>query len=166
MIKGTPLTPDNTEELEFRVQKFDFNEYQIMDEELDVKGILRIASVPYKLLKAKINVGNKPQFFMQFANVVSFVNKGKYGASNPEPLTSEEMESIEKIEVTDRLDTLIEPYNIYITINTKPYFAIRAKSNLIKAEIIKGRYDVYGNPMFLVEVNPAISYAYAKDVHQ
>lgn len=163
MTQGN-YTHDNTEDLEFRVQKFDYNQYQIMDEELDLKGILRIASVPFRLMKAKISVTNKPQFFMQFMDVVSFVNKGKYGTPNPEPLTPEEMESVEKIEVTDKLDVLTEPYNIYITINSKPYFAIRAKSNLIKAEVMGGRYDYYGNPMFLIEVNPAISYAYAKDL--
>ena len=160
------LSPDNTEDLEFRVEKFDYNQYQVVDEELDIKGILRIAIVPFRLMKAKVDIANKPQFFMQFMNVVSFVNKGKHKNPNLEPLTSEEMESIEKTEVIDKLDVLNEPYNIYITINTKPYFSIRTKSNIIKADIAMGQYDYYGNPMFFVEVNTAISYAFAKGSNQ
>ncbi len=161
MIQGG-FTPENTEDLEFRVERFEYNQYQLMDEELDIKGILRIATVPFRIMKAKANPADKPQFFMQSVNVVSFVNKGKYGPPTPEQVMSDELKGREKIEVTDKLDVLTEPYNIYITINTHPYFAIRAKSNIIKADLLKEQFDYYGNPMFSVEVNTAISYAYAK----
>ncbi len=60
---------------------------------------------------------------------------------------------------------LIEPYNYYITVNTEPYFAIRTKTTIIKAEVLIGRFDDYGNPMFLLELNTAISYAIEKDIH-
>ena len=165
MIQGN-LTPDNTEDLEFRVQKFEYNQYQILEETNAVKGILRVGAVPFRILKVKETKDGKPQFFMQSVNVVSFVNKGEYGQQNPAPLTPEELESIEKVDITEHLDVLTEPYNTYITVNTKPYFAIRAKSSVIKVEVFPSRFDYYGNPIFNVEVNTAISYAFAKGPSQ
>jgi len=103
---------------------------------------------------------------MQSVNVISFVNKGKYGIPNPAPLSLKKLESIEGIDLTEQLDVLTEPYNIYITVNTKPYFAIRAKSSVIKAELFPNNFDYYGNPIFQVEVNTAISYAFDKDPSQ
>ncbi|MDA8143082.1 MAG: hypothetical protein M0T81_03780 [Thermoplasmatales archaeon] len=35
-------------------------------------------------------------------------------------MTPEELESIEKVDIPDHLDVLTEPYNTYITVNTKP----------------------------------------------
>jgi hypothetical protein len=163
MIQGN-LTPDNTEDLEFRVQKFEYNQYQLLKEA--VKGILRVATVPFRILKIKETADGKPRFIMQSVNVISFVNKGEYGEPNPIPLTSEELKSIEKLDITDYLDVLTEPYNIYITVNRKPYFAIRAKSSVIKAELFRSRFDYYGNPIFNVEVNTAISYAFYKGPSQ
>lgn len=165
MIQGN-LTPDNTEDLEFRIQKFEYNQYQILEEVIAVKGILRVATVPFRILKVKETAERKPEFFMQSVNVVSFVNKGEYGEPNTTTLTSEEIESSEKLDITDYLDVLTEPYNIYITVNAKPYFAIRAKSSVIKAEVFTGRFDYYGNPVFNVEVNTAISYAFEKGPSQ
>lgn len=160
MIVGN-LSPDDTEDLEFRVQKFEYNQYSLIDDINQIKGILRVATVPYRILKVKGTSDGKPQFFMQSVNVISFVNKGKPGKPNPDQLTTTEIEGIEKRDITDNLDVLTEPYNIYITVNTRPYFAIRAKSSIIKAELLLGRYDYYGSPMFNVEVNTAISYAFA-----
>ncbi len=165
MIQSS-FTPENTDDLEFRVEKFGYNQYQIYDETNSVKGILRIATIPYRILKAKKTANGKPQFFMQSVSVVSFVNKGEYGKPNPSPLTPDEQETPESVDVTDKLDVLTEPYNIYITINTKPYYAIREKSSIIKAEIFLHRFDYYGNPMFNIEVNSAISYAFDKGPSQ
>ena len=160
MIGGN-LGPDYTEDLEFRVQKFDYNQYSLIDDTNRIRGILRVATVPFRILRAKKTADGKPQFFMQSVNVISFVNKGEPGEPNPVSLTAAEMEDIDKLDITDNLDVLSEPYNIYITVNTKRYFAIRAKSSIIKAELLVGRYDYYGNPMFNLEVNTAISYAFA-----
>lgn len=165
MIQGN-LTPDNTEDLEFRVRKFEYNQYQLIEETIPIKGILRVGTVPFRILRVKETADGKPQFFMQSVNVISFVNKGEPGKPNPIPLTPEELEGIEKLDITDNLDVLTEPYNTYITVNTKPYFAIRAKSSVIKAELFLNQYDYYGNPIFNVEVNTAISYAFAKGPSQ
>jgi hypothetical protein len=159
------LTPDNTEDLEFRVQKFEYNQYQLLIDANDIKGILRVVTVPTRILKFKETADGKPRFFMYSVNALSFVNTGEYGEPNPTPLTSEELESNEKLDITDYLDVLIEPYNIYITVNTKPHFAIRAKSTVIKAELLPNRFDYYGNPVFNVQVNTAISYAFYKSPH-
>ena len=160
MIVGD-LSPDNAEDLEFRVQKFEYNQYSLIDDINQIKGILRVATVPYRILRVKKTADGKPQFFMQSVNVISFVNKGEPMEPNPVSQKTTEIEDLDKLDITDNLDVLTEPYNIYITVNTERYFAIRAKSSIIKAELLLGRYDYYGSPMFNVEVNTAISYAFA-----
>ncbi len=92
---------------------------------------------------------------MQSINVVSFANKGQYGKPNPNPLTYDELNSIERKDITEMLRVLTEPYNIYIRTNT----------TIIKAEVLIGRFDDYGNPMFLVELNTLTSYAIEKTLH-
>ncbi|MDA8143081.1 MAG: hypothetical protein M0T81_03775 [Thermoplasmatales archaeon] len=42
-------TPNNTEDLEFRVQKFEYNQYQLFEESIAVKGILRVGTVPFRI---------------------------------------------------------------------------------------------------------------------
>jgi hypothetical protein len=155
------LSPDNTEDLEFRVQKFEYNQYSLIDDIHQIKGILRVATVPYRILSVKKTADGKPRFLMQSVYVISFVNKGEPREPSPVSQITTEIEDINKLDITDNLDVLTEPYNIYITVNTKRYFAIRAKSSIIKAELLVGRYDYYGNPMFNLEVNTAISYAFA-----
>ena len=153
------ITPENTEDLEFRILKFDYNQYQI---DISVaRGILRIATLPLKIFKIKETVNNDPKFIMQSVNTVSFVNKGEHGVPNNNPIAQEE--NSQSIEITDNLDVLYEPYNIYITTNIKPVFSIRAKSTVIKAEIFPSLLDHYGNPLFKIQINTAISYALAKE---
>lgn len=104
-----------------------------------------------------------PRFLMTSINIVSFVNKGKYRKPGKDQLSPEELQSIEKIDITDSIDVLTESYNIYITINKRPHFAIRAKSTIIKAELLKDRYNSYGDPIFNITINTAISYAIANN---
>jgi len=57
----TSITPDNTEDVEFIVQKFEYNKYEVEQENL--KGILRIATVPVKIFKIKGTPDEKPPIF-------------------------------------------------------------------------------------------------------
>ncbi len=153
------ITPENAEDLEFRISKFDYNQYQI---DIDVaKGILRVAPIPLKIFKIKETFNNEPKFIMQSVNITSFVNKGGHGI--PNNITQEDIENSHGIEITDSLDVIYEPYNIYMTTNIKPAFSIRAKSTVIKAEIFHDRLDYYGNPFFKIQISTAISYALAKE---
>lgn len=154
------LSPDNTDDLEFRIEKFDYYSYWIRDESIPVNGILRIAVIPFKILKLKTPANEKPQFFMQSANIISFINKGKPGIPNDKQISPEDLESLEKREVTDMLDVHSEPYNIYTIINSKPHYRIRAKSTVTKVEIVMGLDDYFGNPTFVVDVGTSISYSY------
>lgn len=124
----TNITPDNTEDLEFIVQKFQYNQYEINQENL--KGILRLATVPVKILKVKGTSNEKPQFLMQSMNVWSFVNKGECGKPGKDQFSPEERQNIEKIDITDSLSVLTGPYNIYIYYNKqKTTFCNQSKVN-------------------------------------
>jgi hypothetical protein len=159
-MQPTTFSPDNTEDLEFRIDKFDYYSYLIKDEGIPINGILRIAVVPFKILKLKTTKNDKPQFLMQSANVISFINKGKPGIPNYKEISPEELESLEKIDVTDMLDVHSEPYNVYIVINSRPHYRIRAKSTVTKVEIVMGFNDYFGNPTFAVDIGTSISYSY------
>lgn len=158
-----PVTPspDNSDDLEFRVEKFEYCSYQISNDSLDIRGILRVVVVPFRLVKMKKEEGEKPQFMMQSVNVISFVNKGRYGTPDPNPINLDEIGSQEKTDITDEFETLSDPYIVLTIINTTPHYRIRIKTSIMKVEVVKGKCDYYGNPMFLVEVQPTISYSYA-----
>ncbi len=167
MISITPenftnFTHDNTEDLLFRVDRFDYNQYDIFNENLNLIGTLRIAVVPFRILKLKSS--SEIKFFMQSVNVISYMNRGEYSKPDNRPLTMNELNSLPKIDITDLLDPINEPFNIFITMGTEKIYSIRSKSTIVKAELLKGRYDYYGNPMFTVEVNTGISYAYADGI--
>ncbi|MGC8726381.1 MAG: hypothetical protein ACP5RS_07420, partial [Thermoplasmata archaeon] len=88
MIPYNKLTYQNSEDLEFIVDKFDYNQYSIEDHDEDIKGILRIATVPFRIIKQKNPPTSKQPYAMQAVNVISFVNKGgKYGVPNSDPIT-------------------------------------------------------------------------------
>ncbi len=108
MIPFVP-TPENTEDLDFRVLKFDYNQYQIFVDEnpVKIKGILRVATVPYRILKVKQKTNEKPQFIMQSINVLSFLNQGQYGKPNSNPLAPNELNSIKRKDITEMLHVLI-----------------------------------------------------------
>ncbi|MDA8054183.1 MAG: hypothetical protein M0Z77_00855 [Thermoplasmatales archaeon] len=156
------LSPGNSADLEFSVEKFDYNLYGINSTKSDVKGILRIAVVPTNIYLLKEKVNNKPQFYMQSANLISFVNQGIYGRPDSSLVDFAHIEKYDSFELEEGKDyeSLNEPGNTYFIIGTTPMYRIRVKSTVVKIELIKGHYDFRGNPIFSVEVNPGISYSY------
>jgi len=156
------LSPENSTDIEFDVERFNYNLYQINSLKFKVKGILRIAVVPTNIYLLKEKMNGKPQFIVQSVNISSFVNQGESGPPDGSPIDFAHMEKYESIELEEGKDyeVLNEPGNIYHTINTTPLYRIRVKSTLIKVELLKGHYDPRGNPIFLVEVSPGISYSY------
>ena len=156
------LSPENSTDVEFDVERFNYNLYQINSLKYKVKGILRIAVVPTNIYLLKEKMNGKPQFVVQSVNISSFVNQGESGPPDGSPIDFAHMEKYESIELEEGKDyeVLNEPGNIYHTINTTPLYRIRVKSTLIKVELLKGHYDPRGNPIFLVEVSPGISYSY------
>jgi hypothetical protein len=155
-------TPDNSIDLEFRVERFDFNVYEIQNLDTGIKGILRVGVIPLRITKLREDVNGKPQFYFQSFNVISFINKAMYGKPDESPINPQELEDLEKMELEEGIDysVLTEAPNLYVIINTKPYYKIRAKSTLTKVEVIKDRFDYFGNPMFSVQINTGISYSY------
>lgn len=155
-------SPEDSTDLEFGVEKFDYNLYEINSMKSGVKGILRIAVVPTNIYLLKEKVNNKPQFYMQSANLISFVNQGEYGKSDNTAVDFSHIEKYDTFELEEGIDyePLNEPGNTYFIIGRSPMYRIRVKSTVVKIELIKGHYDFKGNPIFSVEVNPGISYSY------
>ncbi len=149
--------------MEFKVERFDFNINEDQSVDTSIKGILRVGVVPLRITGLKEDVNGKPQFFLQSFNVLSFINKGKFGKPNDSPVGPEALDEAEKIELEEGRDytVLSETPNVYLIINTRPYYKIRAKSTITKVESLKGRYDYFGNPMLAVQVNTGISYSYS-----
>ena len=157
------LTHDNSIDLEFTVEKFDFNIYEISSSLNSIYGILRVAAVPYRIVKLKEEIESQPRFVMQSYNIVNFVNKGKAGEPNNNPIDINKLKETEKIELNQDEDYTIlsEPMNIYYIIGSDQNYKIRAKSTLTKVEVISSKFGCYGNPIFMVNVNTGISYSYA-----
>ncbi len=156
------LAPDNSDDLEFSVEKFDFNSYQINSAKYGIKGLLRVGVVPFRIVMMKKKVNDKPQFYMQSLNVISFVNQGKFGKPDEVPFDLGEADNADTFELEESRDyeAINEPANTYFIIGTSPMYRIRSKSTIVKVEVIKGHYDYYGNPVFSVQVNTGISYSY------
>jgi len=156
-------TPDNSIDLEFKVERFDFNIYEVQSADNSIKGILRVGVVPLRITRLKEDINGKPQFFLQPFDVLSFINKGKFGKPDNSIIDPNALDESEKSELEEGRDytVLSETPNIYLIINTRPYYKIRAKSTLTKVELLRGRYDYFGNPMLAVQVNTGISYSYS-----
>lgn len=148
-------------EVEFRTLKFDFNYYQFYDEVSNISGILRVAVLPLRITKVENSVDAKPNFRMIAVNIVSFINKGKKGEPSKLPLNFTNVPEEEKIDITEKLSVLSEPYNIFVTTGVKPYYALRYKTSVNKAEIIKNIFDSLGDPIIQIFMSPpTLSYSY------
>ena len=100
-------------------------------------------------------------FFLQSFNIISFINKGEFGKPNVNLIDANVVDEREKIEFEEGRDytVLSETPNVYLIINSKPHYKIRAKSTVTKVEFLKDTYDYFGNPVFAVQVNTGISYS-------
>jgi hypothetical protein len=156
-------THENSIDLEFSVEKCNFNIYEINSTLNDICGILRVIAVPYRIVKLKKDINNKPGFIMQSYNVLNFINKGKYGKPDNNFIDANNINENEKIELNQDEDYTIlsEPMNIYFIIDSDKHYKIRTKSTLTKVEMISNKFDYYGNPIFMATVNTGISYSYA-----
>lgn len=61
--QGFVPTPENSIDLEFRVERFDFNIYEVQSAVSSIKGILRVGVIPLRITKLKEDSNGKPQFF-------------------------------------------------------------------------------------------------------
>ena len=148
-------------EIEFRTLKFDFNLYDVFDEISNVRGILRVAVLPVKITKTENAATSKPIFRMAAVILSSFLNKGERGEPDRQPIDFTKIPDESKIDITETLGITSEPYNIFVTTGFKPYYALRYKATVNKAEVVRNKFDANGDPIVIVSMSTSsLSYSY------
>ena len=97
-------------------------------------------------------------FTLVTQGVVGFANLGNKGASNPSLITPQEYLTLPKEDITSYAHARDEPFNEYL-VGGNPPLLVRTKTVLMKAELIKDRYNAFGDPQILVSYNTSHSVA-------
>jgi hypothetical protein len=126
----------------------------------DVKGTIRLVGIPsniYEVPRKLLPAGRLgPVFTLAIQGIVGFANQGKKGASDPRTITSDDYPKLPKEDITSRVHARDEPLNEFL-VEGSPPLLVRTKTVLIKAELVKDRYDAFGDPQVLVAHNTSHS---------
>jgi hypothetical protein len=121
-----------------------------------VRGSIRLAGIPSNIYEVprKGRRARKlgPIFTLAIQGVVGFTNQGEKGPSDPRPITSEEYPKLAKEDITSYAHPRAEPLNEFL-VEALPPLLVRTKTVLIKVELVKDRYDAFGDPQVLVYHN-------------
>jgi hypothetical protein len=135
----------------FRILKVEWSTYDI--DHADVRGTLRLAGIPshiYEVPEEHLPLGTLgPVFTLAIQGVVGFVNQGKKGASDPRPITQDEYPKLRKEDITSYAHARDEPLNEFM-IEGSPPLLVRTKTVLLKVELVRGRYDAFGDPQIII----------------
>ena len=87
---------------------------------------------------------------------MGFSNLGKKGQSDLRTITPEEYLKLEKEDITSFANARDEPLNEFV-LGGSPPLLVRTKTVLMKAELMKDRYNAFGDPQILVTHNTSHS---------
>lgn len=136
-------------------------EWSIYDiEHPNVKGTIRLVGIPsniYEVPRNALPAGTLgPVFSLVIQGIVGFANQGRKGPSDPRTITRQEYPKLPKEDITSYVHARDEPLNEYL-VEGNPPLLIRTKTVLMKAELVKDRYDAFGDPQVLVTHNTSHS---------
>ena len=138
----------------FRVLKIEWSIYDI--DHPDVKGTIRVVGIPSKIYEVPRNdlPSNRlgPVLTLVIQGRVGFTNQGKKGASDPRPITPDDYQKLPREDITNRAHPRDEPLNQFLVEGTPPLL-VRTRTILTRVELVKGRYDAFGDPQVLVAHN-------------
>jgi hypothetical protein len=143
-----------TIERSFRVLKIEWSIYDI--DHPEVKGTIRVVGIPskiYEVPRKDLPTGTLgPVLTLVIQGRVGFVNHGTKGASDPRPITPDEYTKLPKEDITNYVQARDEPTNQFL-VDGSPQLLVRTKTVMTKAELVKDRYDAFGDPHVLVTHN-------------
>jgi hypothetical protein len=138
----------------FRILKVEWSIYDI--EHPNIKGTIRLVGIPSNIYEVpgKLLPGGKlgPVFTLVIQGIVGFANQGKKGPSDPREITADEYPKLPKEDITFYAHAREEPLNEFL-VGGNPPLLVRTKTVLMKAEIVKDRYDAFGDPQIIVTHN-------------
>jgi len=138
----------------FRILKVEWSVYDL--DHSEVKGTIRLVGIPsniYEVPRKDLPAGTLgPVFNLAIHGVVGFTNEGRKGASDSRPMTPDEYRKLAKEDITAHAHARVEPLNEFLVAGSPP-FLVRTKTILMKAELVKGRYDAFGDPQIVVTHN-------------
>ena len=145
-IRGTGPPPGI--DLDFTIQKVQWSTYDISHPA--VKGTLRLLAIPIKILELPTELAPpncaSPFLGPLFHHMVAFKNVGKKGTPDPRPATFQEYAKSPKEDITNFTKPLDEPYNEFAVTRDPPYL-IRTRTILMKIELLKDRWNQFGDPV-------------------
>jgi hypothetical protein len=152
-VSGVPVEPSQFFDLDFVIKKISWSLYEV--ESTKIKGTLRLLSIPTNILEIPEDAlppGAKPPVLaVNSQGIVSFINRGKKEASGG-PIPPQEFDSIPKEDITSYLTTSDEPFNEYVAKRLgKVPLLVRTKTVLLKALVLKNKYNVFGDPIIYAE---------------
>jgi hypothetical protein len=119
----------------------------------DVRGTIRLAGVPSKIYEVpRKNLPASalgPVFTLAIQGRVGFVNQGRKGTSDPRDITSKGYPKLPKEDITSYAHARDEPLNEFL-VEGNPPLLVRTKTVLTKVELVKDRYDAFGDPQIIV----------------
>jgi len=135
----------------FRILKIEWSVYDI--DHPNVKGTIRLVGIPSNIYEVpgKLPSAGKlgPVFTLAIQGIVAFVNQGRKGASDPRVITPDEYPKLPKEEVTPYAHARDEPLNEFL-VEGSPPLLVQTKTVLMKVELVKDRYDAFGDPQIVV----------------
>lgn len=138
----------------FRILKIEWSIYDIQHP--NIRGTVRLVGIPtniYEVPRNLLPAGTLgPVFNLAIQGIVGFSNQGKKGTSDPREITREEYPKLPKEDITSYTHARDEPLNEFL-VPGNPAFLVRTKTALIKAELVKDRYDAFGDPQVIVAHN-------------
>jgi len=138
----------------FRILKIEWSIYDIQHP--NIRGTVRLVGIPINIYEVPRNLlpaGTLgPVFNLAIQGIVGFSNQGKKGASDPREITRDEYPKLPKEDITSYTHARDEPLNEFLVAGD-PAFLVRTKTVLIKAELVKDRYDAFGDPQVIVTHN-------------
>lgn len=125
-----------------------------------MKGTLRLLAVPmsiFEIPKALSTLATpQPAIGISTQGIVAFINIGKKGPSDPKPVNQDEMRTIAREDLTSYTVSRDEPLNEYV-VSGNPPLLVRTKTVMLKVELFKNRFNVFGDPYLWVNHNTSHS---------
>ena len=135
----------------FRILKVEWSVYDI--DHPNVKGTIRLAGIPsniYEVPQDLLHAGTLgPVLTLVIQGIVGFSNEGRKGESDPRAITAEEYPKLPKEDITFYAHARDEPLNEFLVAGNPPLL-VQTKTVLMKTELVKNRYDAFGDPQVMV----------------
>jgi hypothetical protein len=160
-----PIDPTRFIDLYFVIKKISWSVYEVNHP--TVKGTLRLIGLPTNIFEIPAEMlppgAPLPVISLTAQGIVAFINEGKKQPSG-KPLSPVEFNVAAKEDITSYVTPRDEPFNEFVVQRLgKAPILVRTKTVLLKAEVLKDRYNVFGDPMLWINHNTSHSISECKE---